>query len=283
MQAVVRLAAAALLALPPAPNDSAPNAARAAVATTGTVRVSGVARRYRLHVPPALPDGPAPLVVAFHGAGATAAVQERASGLSALADRAGFVVVYPEGRARRWAADDADEAFVRAVVADVARRVHVDPRRVYATGVSNGARMAERAGCEMSDLFAAIATVAGVYPEADVCRAAEPVPVLAIHGLRDQLAPFDGRGAAPGRRSVPEWVSTWAARNGCAPTPAVVDGPLVTTEAWGGCAGGADVVLDVVRTVGHGWPGDPTDPEVRSSPLDASGAIWAFFESHPKS
>jgi polyhydroxybutyrate depolymerase len=261
--------------------------ARSALAATRTVRVSGVARRYRLHVPAALPDGPAALVVAFHGAGATAVLQERASGLSALADRERFVVVYPEGRARRWAADDADEAFVRAVVADVARRVRVDPRRVYAAGVSNGARMAERAACDMSDLFAAIATVAGVYPAGDagVCRgrAAEPVPVLAIHGLRDTLAPFDGRGAPTPRRAVPAWVGAWVAHNGCARAPAVIEGPAVSTRAWGGCAQGADVVLDVVRTVGHGWPGDPSDPEVRASPLDASGAIWAFFETHPKS
>ena len=252
-----------------------------AVVATRTVRVAGVERHYRLHVPDALPNGPAALVVAFHGAGATAARQERASGLSALADRAGFVVVYPEGRDRRWAADAADEAFVRAVVADVERRVRVDPRRVYAAGVSNGATMAERAACGMGDLFAAVATVAGVYRAGESCAAPDPVPVLAIHGARDRLAPLDGRTAAPARRPVAAWVSAWAARNGCAPSPAEVDGPAVSTRAWGGCTSGADVVLDVLWTAGHGWPGDPTDPAVRDAPFDASGAIWAFFAAHP--
>ncbi|AHG87859.1 lipoprotein [Gemmatirosa kalamazoonensis] len=259
-----------LLALAAVPSARA--AADVTTSTMATVRVNGIERRYRLHVPRGAPNEPLPLVVAFHAAGSSAERQERASGLSALADREGFVVVYPEGRARHWRADDGDERFVRAVVAEVERRVRIDPRRVYATGVSNGATMAERAGCAMSDLFAAIATVAGVYRVDATCAASQPVPVLAIHGARDRLAPVS---AAEG------WVASWTARNGCAPSPAAVQGPGVTTRAWGGCAAGADVVLDVLWTVGHGWPGDPSDPAVRASPLDATGAIWAFFEGHP--
>lgn len=211
-----------------------------------------------------------PLVVAFHAAGVTAAHHERASRLSALADREGFVVVYPEGRRRHWEADAADEAYVRAVIADVARRVPIDERRIYATGVSNGATMAERAACTMSDVFSAVATVAGVYGAA-TCAPVRPLPVLAIHGARDRLAPIAAAEA---------WTSSVVAGRGCDPQPATLNGQGISTRAWTGCAAGADVVLDVLWSVGHGWPGDPTSRALRTAPLDAAAAIWAFFAAH---
>lgn len=258
-------------------------AARPALATSVLVSVGSPARRYRLHVPTSVSEtasgAPRALVVAFHAAGSSTRQQERASGLSALADRAGFVVVYPEGRGGAWAGDSADERFVRAVVADVATRVRVDPRRVYATGISNGALMADRAACGMGDLFAAIATVAGTYEiDADACRPARPVPVLAVHGLRDRLAPYAGR---PGRwTGVEAWATAWAARNGCATAPATRVETAITTRAWTPCAAGGDVVLHTVPALGHAWPGDPTVPAARSA-LDATAAMWVFFAAHP--
>lgn len=65
-------------------------------------RVSGVRRSYYVHVP-AGQDGTAPLpvVVALHGAFSTARKFEQESGFSLLADREGFLVVYP--RASAWA------------------------------------------------------------------------------------------------------------------------------------------------------------------------------------
>lgn len=61
-------------------------------------RVSGVRRSYFVHVP-AGSDGttPLPVVLALHGAFSTARKFKRESGLSRLADREGFLVVYPQG------------------------------------------------------------------------------------------------------------------------------------------------------------------------------------------
>jgi poly(3-hydroxybutyrate) depolymerase len=61
-----------------------------------TMQVGGLARRYRLHVPPGFRrDGTGALVLAFHGRGGDAAAMERLTGFSGLADRAGFAVAYP--------------------------------------------------------------------------------------------------------------------------------------------------------------------------------------------
>jgi polyhydroxybutyrate depolymerase len=52
-----------------------------------------------------------------------------------------------------------DVGFIRALLADLEARQPVDRRRVYATGLSNGAMMAWRLAVEASGTIAAIAPV----------------------------------------------------------------------------------------------------------------------------
>ncbi len=59
----------------------------------------GLTRTYRIHIPPAYtPAKPIPLVLALHGGGGRGVSMERLTGLSPIADKAGFIVVYPMGR-----------------------------------------------------------------------------------------------------------------------------------------------------------------------------------------
>lgn len=119
-----------------------------------------------LYVPDGLP-AQAPLVVMLHGGFGSAAQAERAYGWDRLADTAKFAVAYPDGLGRAWnagggccgrsAADGVDDVgFVAAAVSDIARQVDVDPKRVYATGISNGGMMTYALACRTA-LFAAIA------------------------------------------------------------------------------------------------------------------------------
>lgn len=94
-----------------------------------------------------------------------------------LADRESFIAVYPNGNGRfgkrllTWNAGTCcaylvinnvdDVGFVRALVATLAEKVPIDRRRVYATGLSNGAMMSHRLAAEAADLIAAVAPVAG--------------------------------------------------------------------------------------------------------------------------
>src|SRR6202035_2271000 len=90
------------------------------------------------------------------------------------ADAKGFVTVYPNGTGlgpvQTWNAGGFvkgiesradDVAFLKTLLDDVATRVNVDPKRVYACGMSNGAMMCYRLAAELSDRIAAIAPVAG--------------------------------------------------------------------------------------------------------------------------
>ena len=142
-----------------------------------TVPWENEGRTYQLHVPPSYdPAKPTPVVIALHGASMTGKMMEAFCGLSAKADEAGFIVVYPNGAGagrllQTWHAGSFpgklsvrkidDVGFTVKMLDDLATVVNVDAKRVYCTGLSNGAMMAHRLGAELSDRIAAIAPVAG--------------------------------------------------------------------------------------------------------------------------
>jgi len=67
-----------------------------------TLEIDGIARSYYLHMPPALPAAPAPLVLVFHGGGGNGPGTERLTRFTPLADREGFLVAFPEGLGKNW-------------------------------------------------------------------------------------------------------------------------------------------------------------------------------------
>ena len=275
------------------------------------VRVQGRERTYLVHVPPSY-DGsrPFPLVLSYHGGGTNAKVQARFSGLDKKADSAGFIVVHPNGTGRSaslltWNAGKCclyamlhrvdDVAFTRALLDDVATHLSIDPRRVYATGISNGGMMAHRLGCELSSRIAAIAPISGTLGVA-ACAPSRPVPVMHFHGTDDRFVNYEG-GFGPKSRtkvlfdSVEHTVSTWARLDGCPPTPVrrqepdrTQDGMSVVRETYGPCRAGSEVVLFTVEGGGHTWPGRPPRlPLLGQSTrdIDANDLMWEFFQAHP--
>ncbi|HEX3732621.1 MAG TPA: PHB depolymerase family esterase, partial [Mycobacteriales bacterium] len=137
--------------------------------STQTIDVGGVSRTFHLYRPPGLSDG-APLVVMLHGGFGTGAQAERSYHWDSEADAGHFLVAYPDGLGRAWNAGTCcgepqrtntdDVGFINAMVGAIEQEMPIDRTRVYATGMSNGAMMALRLGCQ-TDTFAAIAPVAG--------------------------------------------------------------------------------------------------------------------------
>jgi polyhydroxybutyrate depolymerase len=275
-----------------------------------TVEVEGVRRSYLVHVPPRYdPATATPVVLAFHGGAANADNMVVFSGLNEKADQAGFVVVYPAGSGRLQrlltfnagnccghaaAANVDDVAFTRALLDDLAKVVNVDQRRVFATGMSNGAMMAYRLASELSDRIAAIAPVSGPMGTKE-CHPGRPVPVMHFHGDADEFAPFSGgKGRGPSGTdfySVQHSIDAWVEANGCDTTPTVTrladrqdDGTTVRRVTYGSGKAGAEVVLVVVEGGGHTWPG--RDPRIRSlgvstRDISANDMMWEFFRRHP--
>lgn len=275
---------------------SIPSSGCGAVAPSGnvdwTVKSGGRDRTVRVHLPPGY-DGkkPTPVVLAFHGRNTTAAMQELASAMTPKADAAGFIVAYPTGVGLTWNAglccgqaqsENVDDvAFTSAMLDAMESKLCVDKQRVFATGLSNGAFMANRVACELADRFAAIAPVAGQLMTLS-CAASRPVAVMHFHGTADTIVPYGGMFGLPG---VEASVAAWAQRNGCKAAPAQTFAAGDTTcKTFGQCTAGADVTLCTVDGGGHQWPGGFAIPGLGKTTTDinATDAMWSFFEKHPK-
>jgi polyhydroxybutyrate depolymerase len=267
----------------------------------GELAFGGVQRTYQLHVPAGV-DRPAGLVLNLHGAGTTGSGQAAITNYNAVADRNGFVVVYPDGIDLSWAdgrgastpdRQGVDDVGFLAALAD--RLVHdrgIDPGRVFATGMSAGAFMANRLACDRADVVAAIAPVAGTLGSGVPCAPSRPVSVLETHGTADPVVPFDGgpmlgRGGPSDIVAAPAMASRWRDLDGC-PSASAVDageGTGIRRLSAGGCAGGTEVVFVTVDGGGHTWPSGRFSLPIESvgsttDAFNASDASAQFFAAH---
>ena len=159
--------------------------------------------------------------------------------------------------------------------------------RIFVTGMSNGGGMANRLGCDLADLFAAITPVEGGYPEPGWkdCSPVRSMPIMAFHGITDPVVPYKGGlGTGPARGvifpPIPDWAAAWAKRDSCNATPMVttptgtrLKAIAVTRQEWAQCEDGASVILFSINPHGHVWP--------KGEPVDATTEVWKFFQAHP--
>jgi len=265
----------------------------------------GVPRSYWIHIPPGYDASkPTPVVLVLHSALMNGVSMARFCGMNEKADQARFIVVYPNGTGptpmfKYWDAggvkvrDSDDVGFVAKVLDDLESIVHVDPKRVFATGMSNGGMMCYRLAAEMSHRIAAVAPVAGTMA-IDECRPTRPVPVLHFHGTKDGLVLYNGPDARIPKNlkflSVDDTVRIWVKLNGCPPTPSVDALPSlkdripIRRTVYGPGADGAEVVLYAIEGGGHTWPG--REPGLfflgkSTKDVSANDVIWDFFQKHP--
>ena len=283
--------------------------------SAGAFVFGGLRRTFLIHVPPLQgPHQPVPLVLALHGGGGNARrmVNLTQGGFNRLADRDGFIVVYPDGVRHVWndgreslspdQKEIDDVGFLCALIDTIAARFPVDAHRVYATGISNGSQMSARLAFEASGRFAAVGLVAHSMLESAARwpPPAHPVSVLIMTGTDDPLVPWNGGvrsllglkeldSVLPVRKTVEYWVGL----DGCAQNPIVrvepdtdpADKTRVRTEFFSGGREGTEVVFEMIQGGGHTWPGGmqylPTRLVGRTCrDINACDVIWAFFQGH---
>lgn len=269
--------------------------------TNGKILSSGDTRRYLLYVPDTYnPNEPVPLVINIHGFAQWPANQSNISNWNALADEEGFLVVYPMGTSLplRWAAstpveDSTDSmkevVFISDLIDQLSAEYNIDPEHIYASGLSNGGGMSFMLACTMADRIAAIGGVAGAYLYPwDSCNPVRPVPLIAFHGMDDQVVPYSG---GPSKMfdvpfpDIPDWIAKYASRNGCTVENQLPAQGQVTGLRYTDCSGNADVVFYTIADGGHSWPGgDPLPKSIvgkTSQDIDATRTMWQFFLEHP--
>ena len=284
-----------------------------------SISFDGLERSYLIHVPASYnEDEPVPLVVVLHGGGGNAEYSEDVTGFSEKSDEEGFIVVYPDGngffryRLLTWNAGFCcgyalennidDVGFIETVVDHLMDTYSIDSKRIYATGMSNGGMMTYRLGAELSDIFAAIAPVAGsiggqATEEEVIWRIPEPdhpVSVISFHGMKDYRVPYDGgRPTANGTKgaysyfSVNDSISFWLDQNNCISFPkrTISESKNIINDTWSGGIDGAEVTLYTIVNGNHSWPGGKIvreNGDVPTNEISATEIIWDFFKNHPK-
>ena len=190
-------------ALPSAPVSVAPkitDEVSASDATLHSISVSGSSKRtYILHVPPTYSTATTvPLMIALHGRTYTASRFRELSQLDQVADSKNFIIAYPDGEGTMWNAGNCcstigtdDVTLISGMIDSITSKYNIDKTRVWVLGWSNGAMMAYRAACEISEKVTAIAVGAGTFA-ANSCKPTKAVSVIQIHGTADQTLSIDG-------------------------------------------------------------------------------------------
>jgi polyhydroxybutyrate depolymerase len=272
----------------------------------------GISRDYTIYVPSSYtPQNSAPLVVNMHGATLNRGFQMAATGMNAVAEREGFLVVYPDAVNGDWFGPQDNVGFIDGVLDQVSSQYSVNASKVYATGLSQGGAMSYVLSVARPYRFAAIASVSAprpfafddtLFPPNLAATPSRPFPLLHMHGTGDTLVPYNGGVGVFDLRfpSVEQVVGDYVLNNGGDITPTIVDLPNTNTTdgttvqllsyeggAYRDTAGNlrpAEVLLYRIHNGGHNWPGDfPAWPEFAvpvNYDISASNEIWRFFSRH---
>ena len=187
----------------------------------------GLIREYILYVPESYSDSiKIPLMLNFHGNGASAGSHMEYADMRNIADSNNFILVYPQGTildgSSHWnnalvtstnKSNAKDFEFTNALINKLTANYNIDSSRIYACGFSNGADFTFALACYNSDKIAAIGAVSGLmYQETiDNCNPRHPTAIIEIHGTSDYYRPYDGIGDY--YASVEEMLNYWTTFN----------------------------------------------------------------------
>ena len=254
-----------------------------------TLTSSGESRTFIVHIPTGYTgSAPVPVVFDFHPLGGTGAEQEGSSGWKAQCDSVGCIAIFPDSSAKAgddsWnagyccdnaEADQIDDVqFTRDMITWLEAHTCVDPKRIYASGGSNGGGMTYRLACQAADVIAAVAPVdfrcvTGTDPLANAaevtaadntacpCTLPRPIAVIAYdEGEDETVVPYNG-GQTPnfktdcppgsscvgiGFTSAMVNIQTWANFDKCTGS-ATTDPDNSICQMWTSCSGDTSVTL----------------------------------------
>jgi polyhydroxybutyrate depolymerase len=255
---------------------------------------SGTSRSFIVHIPTGYTgSSPLPVVFDFHPLGGTGQSQMSASGWGTKCDSVGCIAVFPNSAANAGNGWDVgyccqgaqsnkvdDVQFTRDMIKWLEANTCVDPKRVYASGCSNGGGMSYMLACNAADVIAAVAPVdfrciTGTEPAsassltatnntACTCTLPRPISVTAFDEGQDMsIVPYNGgqtvvaADCPPGGTckafifsSAQVNVDTWAHFDSCTGS-ATTDPNNSICQTYTSCGGNTEVSLCTANSASH--------------------------------
>lgn len=252
-----------------------------------SLTAGGLSRTFVHYAPATLKASePAPVVIVAHGWLQTGQAMYDLTQYQKVADREGFVLMYPDGEPASigpWnvgegacpssllvlpVATGDDQAFVDGMLEFAEADQCVDHRHIFVTGFSMGGYFTNETGCLRSNV-AAIAPHSGGSHDLSACPVVHK-PVILFHGTKDGLIP-EACGLEARDR--------WARHNGCGSAVETVNVTGGHCEYSTGCPKDGQVALCLFDGMDHGWAGGQGAygfPEYEP----ASELSWAFFKKY---
>ena len=263
----------------------------------------GLERSFLIYIPTNIKEN-APLVVAIHGYTSSAKTLMGYSGINQVADKEGFLVAYPQGTkdsrdnnffnvGYEFHSDSKvnDVNFIREIVLNLTKDYKLNSKRVFATGMSNGGDMSYLLACTSSDLFTAVAPVAGVMMKDTLenCNPVKKIPIFEIHGTKDSISKFEGDMNNEDKwgayYDLPSTIEFWVNKHALSEKETIQlenknteDGTTITFERYWSDESQQEVWFYIVNDGNHTWPG-MTGLFSRTANQDINSAeeIWKFF------
>ena len=280
---------------------------------------NGVHRSYILHIPPQYDSKKKlPLVLLFHGGGGNARQALASYGMAKTADKEGFILVAPNGSGRfknrflTWNVtfgfgyakrnNTDDIGFVTKLISKLQSELRIDPKRIFATGISNGGFLCHFLAAHLSGKIAAIAPIAASIggkesSEADFILPPvpkHPVSVIAFNGLMDKHIPYSGGIQKKHATRKPIYVTSaqemhrfWIKANRCDSKSKVEENKTRQYRKITYSKGddNTEVIQYLIFNLGHAWPGGKKPrprADTPSNNVKATDLMWEFFKKHPK-
>lgn len=272
-----------------------------------SVLVDGRHRSYYVYAPSDYsPSKSYPVLFVFHGGEGNANNILKITKFKDYIDKYQFILIAPNGSNRfenelflmwnaghcRGYASEAkinDSKFVNTIIDQTADSYNIDRKRIYLTGLSNGAMLSYKIACQLSGKIAGVAPVGGAMnyiPKS----AKSPIPVVVFHGTADRHVLFKGgipldffEEKTRVDNSVSKAVSFWVKNNKCSQNPIIVQNGNVSVYKYLHSEDNTPVILYKITGGKHAWPGGERDFPFGDKPtneINASQIILdAFMEN----
>jgi polyhydroxybutyrate depolymerase len=271
-------------------------------------------RKFMVHFPPNFnTTTQRPLVLNLHGGSGNMVNAQGFSRLNQVSDQNNFIVAWPQGYGiappgfswadgRNTSADQAgidDIGFIDKLIDTLISDYNIDTNRIYICGFSNGGFMVQRLACQLTDRFAAMASLGSSMDTVlyQTCNPSKPIPMAFFNGTADPAMPYGG-GPMQNPQVTPvvpvdTAVNFWVTHNNCQTANPVFNFPdTFTTDnstaelySFTNCDCNADIKFYKLINGGHTWPGVYVASQASvlgntNRDINASVELWNFFNAH---